>query len=356
MNKIEFELIQVAIGNRNSLSVRVEDADWQRLFDFCERQGLTGIGCSAVEKLHEQGTECPVALRRQWGTLAARIEQQNEQLNRLCVELVRQYAHDGLATCILQGQGCLLNYPAGLRQRRMPGDLDVWCVPPSSGVAIAVQTGSNEVEYVNYTGRRAVIEYVLQQHRIEGSTDRPVRKYHLIEAPAMDGTKVNVHYRVGRRCSPLRNWRMQRWFKAHLEECMQHSTQLGFAVPTASVGVVVQLVQLYYSAAEGGIRLCHLMDAYFALRAWQDEVTNRKNRQSQGMWSEGLGVPVLSPAEIRTVLRSFGMGQSVAAVMYVLREVFALPIPYCICEPNEREGRRLLADILQREGAGKPTC
>ena len=62
---LSFELLQVAVGNRKSLSVGVTDADWHRLFEFCKRQALIGVGFSAVEKLHALGVVCPAALRIQ---------------------------------------------------------------------------------------------------------------------------------------------------------------------------------------------------------------------------------------------------------------------------------------------------
>ena len=61
-----FEFLQVAVGNRKSLSVSVTDADWHRLFEFCKRQALIGVGFSAVEKLYTQGMVCPAILRMQW--------------------------------------------------------------------------------------------------------------------------------------------------------------------------------------------------------------------------------------------------------------------------------------------------
>ena len=48
--KVCFEFLQVAVGNRNSLSVSVTDADWHRLFEFCKKQALIGVGFTAVEK------------------------------------------------------------------------------------------------------------------------------------------------------------------------------------------------------------------------------------------------------------------------------------------------------------------
>ena len=71
--RLFFEFIQVAVGNRKSLSVSVSDADWHRLFEFCKRQALIGIGFSAVERLHAIGLVCPAALRMRWMALALQI-------------------------------------------------------------------------------------------------------------------------------------------------------------------------------------------------------------------------------------------------------------------------------------------
>ena len=127
--RLFFEFLQVAVGNRKSLSVSVTDADLHRLFDFCKKQALIGVGFSAVEKLHTQGIACPANLRMKWMALALQIEKRNKVLNEQCSQLTRRYEHDGLSTCILKGQGNCLNYPEGLRTRRMPGDIDVWATP-----------------------------------------------------------------------------------------------------------------------------------------------------------------------------------------------------------------------------------
>ena len=102
------------------------------------------------------------------------------------------------------------------------------------------------------------------------------------------------------------------------------------------------------------------------------------------MWSEGLGTPVMSATEIMAVLRSFGMGKFAAAVMYVLQEAFEneecllelemrneklgierecpqinrefkknIFVPWMICEPNEKEGRKLMAEIMQGGNFGQ---
>ena len=115
-----------------------------------------------------------------------------------------------------------------------------------------------------------------------------------------------------------------------------------------------------------------------------------KDLQTQGMWSKGLGTPVMSKEEVMAVIRSFGMGKFAGAVMWVLNEVLLMNddrllitdvvhtentegnggpqaddggerklkrinrelkennfAPWMICEPNEKEGRRLLEEIMK---------
>ena len=467
--RLFFEFIQVAVGNRKSLSVSVTDADWHRLFEFCKRQALIGVGFSAVEKLHAMGVVCPAALRMQWLALALQIEKRNALLNEQCSQLARRYEHDGLETCILKGQGNCLNYPDGLRNRRQCGDIDLWATPinvrqqeqletticpradrggerelpqitrelkeigpqaddggeqqlssnelqlkekcfcpqmsqmdtdgcpqADGGVAIAVQTGKEDVEYVEYHGRKAVMEYVRMQHWLEGNIEKPVIRYHHIEAPKIDGTEVEVHFRPCYAHSPLRNRRMQRWFEEHADVCMKNKTHMGFSVPTASVNVVYQMCHLFSHYFDEGIGLRQLMDFYFALKVWHNDVMECKDLQTQGMWSEGLGTPVMSAQEVMAVLRSFGMGKFAGAVMWVLNEVLLMNDdrllitdvvhtentegnggpqadsfgerklkrinrelkennfePWMICEPNEKEGRKLLEEIMKGGNFGQ---
>ena len=257
------------------------------------------------------------------------------------------------------------------------------------------------------------------QHRLEVNKEKPVIRYHHIEAPKIDGTEVEVHFRPCYAHSPLRNRRMQRWFNDHADVCMKNKTHMGFAVPTASVNVVYQMCHLFSHYFDEGLGLRQLMDYYFALRVWHNDVMECKDLQSQGMWSEGLGTPVMSKEEVMAVIRSFGMGKFAGAVMWVVNEVFGgrnendnenekcprrtrkgtdggpqadivgerelkrinrelkemgpqadgggereLPgiirelkennfEPWMLCEPNEKEGRKLLEEIMKGGNFGQ---
>lgn len=347
---LEFEFIQVAMGLRERLSAVPSVHDWQVLFEFCKRQSLLGIGFAAVERLHEMGMECPSVIRMKWYGYALQIERMNEKLNMQCGEITKRYEHDGLQCCILKGQGNLLNYPESLRMRRTPGDIDIWCITPPSGLSMP---NASLRDYTNYHGINAVMEYVRMQYRLKGTDVHPKACYHHIEAPDSDGSEVEVHYRAAFLRSPLRNWRMQRWFEHHADECMKNKTHLGFSMMTSSINVVYQMCHLYTHIFEGGIGLRQLMDYYFALRVWHNDVMECKDLQSQGMWSEGLGTPVMSKEEVMAVIRSFGMRKFAGAVMWVLHEVFAMPALCYICEPNEKEGKKLLEEIMKGGNFGQ---
>ena len=146
---------------------------------------------------------------------------------------------------------------------------------------------------------------------------------------------------------------MLRWFNHHADVCMNNKTHMGFAVPTASVNVVYQMCHLFSHYFDEGLGLRKLMDYYFALRVWHNDVMECKDLQTQGMWSVGLGTAVMSKEEVMAVLRSFGMKKFTSAVMYVLHEVFAIPTNYYICEPNEKEGRKLLEEIMKGGNFGQ---
>ena len=371
---IRFTFLSVALGHVESLPWAPTDKDWQIFYGFCKRQALLGIGFTAVEKLHEQGIECPRDLRMKWLALTLKIEKQNKILNQQCKELTEKLEHDGLQCCILKGQGNLLNYLEQLKWRRNPGDIDVWCTPPDGGLSISMQIGRGNVECNTYYSCKAIIEYVQMLNRSVGGKKRRAL-YHHIDAPDFNGTEVEVHYRPSFCHAPIRNYRMQRFFSSHADECMKNKNYLGFATPTPSVNVVYQMCHLFSHLFETGLGLRQFLDYYFTLKVWSDnyelrirnydlsaqadekllnyELSQSGIRSSQRMWTEGLGVHVMSKEEVMHTLRSFGMGKFAAAVMWVLHEVFAMSAHYYICEPNEKEGRKLLAEIMQGGNFGQ---
>ena len=48
--RLFFEFLQVAIGNRESLSRELSDNEWQDIFRLLKEHALLGVGFSAVER------------------------------------------------------------------------------------------------------------------------------------------------------------------------------------------------------------------------------------------------------------------------------------------------------------------
>ena len=371
LQKLLFELIQVAIGQRSCLSLALTMEEWKGLYCLLKKHALLGIGYVAIQKLPRVQWP-PKAMILQWVAIAQQIRQRNLELSEECNEVVTILKHDGIESVVIKGQSNLENYPEELRDFRSSGDIDLWTkLTNDSGIPIAVKQGDS-VEYEYYKGVRGIIEYARLQRRLREDKSQCKPLYYHVEYLTDKGTEVEMHYRPSFLCSPIRNMRMQRWFKEQFDVCLKNKCQLGFPVLTSSVNVIYQLVHLYRHVFEGGVGLRQLMDYYFALRVWHNDVMECKDLQTQGMWSEGLGTPVMSAQEVMAVIRSFGMGKFASAVMFVLHEVFeneecilneecrmkneewpAELEPWMICEPNEREGRKLLEEIMKGGNFGQ---
>ena len=403
--KLFFELIQVAIGNRSALSSVPTQPEWQRLYGFMSKHTLIGIGYVAIQKLPREQWP-PKMLVLKWTSVANGIRNRNLALNEECRSICEEFTHDGVESVVIKGQANLEYYHDTLRDYRTPGDIDLWC-QARNGVEIGEMV-NGEVVKSEYHGIDGVIEYCKQYERSRGRSIpwHRVLYYHC-ELKSDNGIAIEPHYRISYLHSPVRNHRLQKWFKEQFDVCLKNKCQFGFPVLSSSVNVVYQLVHLYRHVFEGGVGLRQLMDYYFALRVWHNDVMECKDLQSQGMWSEGLGTPVMSATEIMAVLRSFGMAKFAGAVMYVLQEAFEneecllelemrneklgiereLPRidrelkeigpqadevgeqqlssigqqlkekcvcePWMICKPNEKEGKKLLEEIMKGGNFGQ---
>ena len=390
-HQLFFELLRTAIGQRKVLSAVPSAKEWEALYGLLSKHTLLGIGYVAIQKLPREQWP-PKMLVLKWTSVATAISHQNKTLNEECKSLCEEFRHDGVASVVIKGQSNLENYPEELRWYRTPGDIDLWC-EARNGVEIGEMV-NGEVVKSEFHGIAGVIEYCKQYERYRGR-DIPWHRvlYYHCELKSDNGIAIEPHYRISYLHSPVRNHRLQKWFKNHFDICLQNKCQLCFPVLTSSVNVVYQLVHLYRHVFEGGIGLRQLMDYYFALRVWHNDVMECKDLQSQGMWSEGLGTPVMSAQEVMAVLRSFGMGKFAGAVMWVLNEVFGggnenenekgqrrtrrktdggpqaddggeqvlitderlliNDVPWLLCEPNEMEGRRLLEEIIKGGNFGQ---
>ena len=392
MNDILFQLIQVAIGNRRELTrsfrqgsgqAHLSADEWANLRLEFKKQGMLGIGYVGITKLPQP--QCPpIQILAQWVHNAEKIRKKNQKMNEECRKVCALLDHDGFYSCVLKGQSNLPNYPADLREYRTAGDIDVLCWPKGE-IQIAEQKGSG-VEYVGYKGNRAVIEYVLMQHRASLPAlprresaikdEMPEVQYHHVDWSYGD-TPVEVHYRASWLNNPFANARLQRWSEEQKSVCASRycppgrggsglrksegvapgysntglqpeqasskgglQPEQGFPIPSAGFNVVYQLVHINRHLFNEGIGLRQILDYYFVLKTLPTSLLRE---------------------ETMLTLRSFHLAKFAGALMWVLQEAFtstelstgAMPSEYLLCPPDEKRGRFLLNEIMLAGNFGR---
>lgn len=370
MSKTEnlfFELLQIAIGTRQSLSVMPIQGEWRQLFEIAKKQALTAVAFRGVSKLRETvtsgdgfggGIGIDEMTYLKWLGLTAKVGQRNRQVSEACVELVGQLALDGLKSCILKGQSNLVNYPEDLREYRTAGDIDIWVQPmDDGGIDIAVgDLDARGAHYERYTGNRAVIEYALMQWRLQGAKEKPDMRFHHIDFPEARGVAVEMHFRPMFCDSPLRCYRFLKWCRENEQfgVCDALINGCVLPVPTASFNAVYQLMHIQRHLVDEGVGLRQLLDYYFVLRALHIEQGSLADRtESMAQWAEGMGNAVASNEEVMHTLQRTGLKRLAASVMYVLKVVLNMPSEYMICEPDEVSGDFFLNEILIGGNFGK---
>lgn len=385
-----FELLQVAIGIRQTLS-RVPTAnEWGMLFMTSQKQALVGVCFVGVQKLlrddntrrlRQSNAECsaeelpykqytqnlPKALRLKWLSLSFNIQTRNKELTETCVSVCKELARDGLKSCVLKGQSNLAYYPDHLKDSRMAGDIDLWCMPADScGLKIPFDTGEGKGSRIEtYYGKEAVIEYALMRARLAG-IPKPLVCYHHTDLDGVWKESVEIHHRPTYLWSPFANRNLERFFNMG-EKTITHDEQ-GFPKPSVSFDTVYQLAHIYHHLFDEGIGMRQLMDYYFVLKALHTQQETSADFYGKASTSEEGRTPVRSNEEIIEMLQKLGMRNLAATVMFVLQKIFEPSTssdeqhltddwkkqwPWMICKPDASSGQVLLNEIMRAGNFGK---
>lgn len=316
-----FQIIQVAIGTRSELSQDLSIKEWEQLYAICTKQSLIGVGYVGITRLPKVKRP-PMFLFAQWIYDAENIKDKNEKLSKECTALCQQLEQDGISACIIKGQSNYVNYPEWLRDYRTPGDIDALMRPKDA--------------CASYKGIRGSIEYCIEQCRIHNV---PVGKicYHHLDMPWNGNTEVEAHHRATWLNSFIRNRRLQTWLENNMPfaDGKAKVGEVEFNVASTQYNTIYQLLHIYKHLFEEGIGLRQILDYYFVLQTLNKEYGTSKNN------------------EIIKTLDRFGMKRLASAMMYVLQKVFAMPDDYLLCQPNEKEGRFLLNEIMMAGNFGR---
>ena len=307
-----FALIRVSIGRQERLSHTPTEMEWRELYALAEKQALIGVCFTGVQRLQKLGYDIPMDLYMKWLGMAAKIQQRNELMNRRCVEVQRMLAKEGMRMSILKGQGVARYYKLkdeslelranSLGMLRQSGDIDIY-VDGGMDKAMAYarkKYGKVEYDYIN------------------------------AHVPMFDDVEVELHWRVGSMTNLFKNRKLQRWLEREETKEMilggkadLKPSETSLTVPSLEFNAFYLMLHCYHHVFESGLGLRQLMDYYFLLMARNNLNLN-----------------------INELFRKFGMERFVGAVMWIMQEVFWLERECLLCEPDEKEGRYILGEVM----------
>ena len=305
-----FELLQIALGNRDAFTETPTDDEWRDIYETSKRQALIGIMFSGVERLPAEQRP-PRELILPWYMVVSKIEKRNALMNDACAKVWENFQKEGFECCILKGQGVAAYYPAPLR--RQSGDIDAWVLPCDRKGKSIDQCAREVADYA---------------HKFTPGTKA---SYHHVDFPAMKGVEVEIHYRPSYMFCLTANRRLQQYFYESASEQFMNVIEMGngkTSRPTAEFDAIFLLSHIYRHLFEEGIGLRQLLDYYQLLV--NTEVASDSEKK----------------ATILRQLKRCNMMTIARAVMYVLRESFGMKEKYMIVEPDEKTGKFVLNEIM----------
>lgn len=300
-NQLAIELLRIAIGNRECLSSRLTDEEWEEVYSVCERQEVVGLAFRAIERLPRE-QQPPTALMEKWTHEVEVLKQRNELIAKRCREVCEYYAKQGMISCVLMPFG----------EDSCHEDIDILCCPKEK------KNGKlGLIEYVNF-------QYVSSTYHLKPKVVRQVVDWKTGSFP------VDVRFEFSYLNCPWHDRWLQKWVEERIQSGYPTIGEGGYPVPSNIFNVVYQLIHLYKKLFCESIRFSHLYDYYLALRKFRDE---------GGEFSgESLG----EKDSVMNIIEHVGMKKFAGAVMYVLQTVFGMPDEYLICKPDARHGSFVL--------------
>lgn len=301
--KLFIELIQVALGNRDSLSRNPSAEEWNALYEVSIRQTVAGVAFEGVKKLPDTQRP-PQKLLLEWIALSEQIKSRNKYVDKQTAAIWKQLKEDGLDPAVLKGQGIATLY-GELAPYRQSGDIDI-CVKG---------------------GYQKVSDYVQQTLPTDDLA------YHRFHYPYFEDTEVELHHRPTLMRNLLDDKKLAQWYNSFGADSFVYIEDKGFAVPSLEFNRIFILTHIYRHFLFEGIGLRQVMDYYFVLKA-------QNNGKSQ-------------MDDVRRTLHELRLTRFAEAMMWILYTQFGLEEKYLICGMNEKEGRFVLSEIFETGNFGQ---
>lgn len=304
MNDLFFDLIKASLGTCDKLPLIPTESEWYELFEIATKQSLVGVcfvglqnlGADADDGFEKIGMSEELYL--DWMGMAAQINMKNELVNQQCEGLQKRLAAEGFRSSILKGQAVSMLYGEELRSFRQSGDIDV---------------------YVD-CGREKAIDYA---RSIQGDVDWDYKHLHL---QVFDDTEVEMHYVPEVFLNLRKNRKLQKWFKEPEVVSSMFCILGDMVCPSVEFNLFYILLHAYRHFLYEGVGMRQLMDYYSVLN---NEEVDESMRQ-----------------RVFKTISSFGLTRFASGVMWVIKDVFGISEQLLLCEPDEKEGRYILNEVM----------
>lgn len=315
-----FELIQVALQVRSSLSTTPTKEKWMELYDICQKQAMLGIAYAGIELL-PQSQKPDLSILWPWSNDVKSIEEENLVHQKRCKLLLNNLYRDGFNAIIIKGQSLLPYYPKHLQNRREPGDIDVWV---TSNKDTPSSTPLKQI--IDYAQRTLPNQYLCYIHY----------DFHVFS-----DVEVELHIRPSFVCNPFYNHRLQKWFRVLASKiAVRGSKQANIDLYTTKQideeeQAIILLLHIYKHMFETGIGFRQLLDLHLVL----------------------CSNPASNISNIQKTLKGFGVSLFFDDIIYVLHHTFKY-VPKGILTPLQftplqiKRGEFLLKEIVQAGNFG----
>ena len=300
-----FELIRVALMQRNSLSTIPTPQEWEEMYQLSHKHALTGIAYCGLERLPKN--QLPdLSLSWQWNEDTREIEAKNLIHRKRAIQLLKNLQRDGFKAVIFKGTSLSPYYPKHLSNRRSPGDIDTWVVSAIKGNQTVPVSLREIIEYAQKTLPNHFLCYL--HYDFDVFSDVP----------------VELHLRPTFSCVPWYNHRLQQWYHE-----VAHKVGYADEALDANTHCIILLLHIYKHLFENGIGLRQLLDLYIAIDY---------NKTHNG---KALDTHLLS---------YLGISQFYQDISYVLRIVFEENTEKTT---SDKRGQFLLEEICQAGNFGQ---
>ena len=303
IEELLFELVQVSLGIRDRLTHTPNVDEWKQLYEIAKEQTLIGICFAGVQQLcnPENSDYCGMNEMQYltWMGMTAIIQHRNNVLNKQCKELQANLAANHFHSCILKGQSVAQLYSQSLRNLRQSGDIDVW-----------VDASLKDIK--KWIERIHPLDHCDYMHT-------PVQLF--------PDTVVELHFRPWVSHNLIRNHRLQKIAKKYKALCFESSNPIGINSSNSNFNILHQLNHIYWHLTVEGVGLRQLLDLYFTII----------NHKGSFDFQE---------------VKYLELEKFTSAAMWVLEYIFKMDHDFMLCEPNEKEGRFLLTEIMRAGNFG----